>query len=194
MTMRKRSGLGAAGLAALIVALAVACGDDNGGGPTLPPITEAPESWRGVWRIHMSANLCGTPFALVDTTIDQDICPGDTLDLDLPFDLGDSLCTSLTFTATERSMQLVCSGPIQEGDCVGTITATLRIDIDPAAGTLSGSGRVDVDWATGLECPIYCVDIVMTGTRVASDPTCPFVKPENAGSLLLEAFTRARRH
>jgi hypothetical protein len=191
--MRKHGWTGVGLLAALVVAFAVGCGDDNGGGPTGPPITEVPESWRGVWQLHMTARLCGTEFALLDTTITQDICPGDSLDLEFPFDLGDSLCVNRSFAATERYMQLVCSGPIQEGDCAGTVTASLRIDINPTAGTLTGSGRVEVDFTTGELCPIYCVEIDVTGNRIAGDPTCPLNKPAESGSLLLEALSRARR-
>jgi hypothetical protein len=184
--MAMRTYKAAALLLVLVAAALVAgCDDDGGGGPVAPLITQVPESWRGVWSVQLRGVFCNTAIVLLDTTVTQDICPGDSLSL--PFDLGGSLCADGSLRATETSIQFTCDGPYQQVGCTGTMAMNLTISIAPAAGTMQGQGQAYVDFSN---CPDLCLDLVITGNRIPGDPTCAAPKTE---SPLLAALRRAPR-
>jgi hypothetical protein len=177
---------GASLLVLLTATLAASCGDDSGG-PAAPLVTQVPESWRGVWALHLVAATCDPSIVLLDTTVTGDICPGDSLGL--PFDLGDSLCTSGSVVATETSIRFSCTGPYEQGGCTGSASVGLSMSIDPTAGTMSGSGQAYIDSGN---CGDLCVLLRIAGSRVPGEPSCAPAKPAGSASPLLAAFRRAR--
>jgi len=151
--------------------LVASCGDDEPATPMGPPITSVPESWRGVWHVHVTGALCNTSIAVFDDTLVSDFCPGDPLDA--PFATFDSICTGGAFTATEQRITFSCSqDSVDLFNCFGRSTVNVQIDIDGPAGTLSGTGRLTIDGVPGNDCH-YCIDVALSGRRGPEVPTCP---------------------
>lgn len=191
-----RSWWGAGAGLVLALALAVGCGNDSKGGPTAPAIDHVPESWQGVWELHLNASTCPIPSIpsgpVFSDSVVENLCPGDSIEFGLPIDLGGTGCENGTVTATETSLSFSCSGPYSEGGCTGTISANFNITISPANGTINGSGQVNVQFTSGVECPPSgCIQLTMTGTRISTTPDCtPVNAPKE--SFLTQALEKIR--
>lgn len=157
-----------------VLALVSGCGDDDND-PTGMVIQRAPEEWSGIWSLRTRIKECGSSVNLVDTTIVQVICEGDSLS-DLIAE-GGEICAGGGFTGTASSYTFSCTEDIDELGCSGTLEVNLTTAVNSAAGTSTGSGRIEFNAdVTTEECPDLCLDISVVGTRLGAAPdTCESV-------------------
>jgi hypothetical protein len=174
----------------LLAAGILACGSDKKTGPSGPPITTVPTSWKGVWQLHALATLCGTNFILEDTTLTVNLCVGDTIRLPAGLDFG-LVCPGGSISATATAIHFSCSHALQDS-CNGTLAVTLDLGINASAGTISGTGRVNLDRTpNSIQCQDICVNLVFSGTRLPNqEPTCPPAKAEWLGEIMPRSLWR----